>query len=367
MQDSFAVDAVAVPIDHRQDVRGLTALIDEGRLRPDEVIAITGKIDGTGSGPERVEADAAMRGVLAEHGTRSTAEIERIPMVFTAGGLGILTPQVVVYSRRPAEPAEDGIPRLAVGTARSAVMQPAWTGTARVIEENVAAIRSALASAPMTAAEAEYVVGKTYYVPNDELKATGDPALQNFEEMHLFRLASGSGGLSAAVALDGADLPADEDIARRLELWSGKASFSSNPWEAVGGEGPHTQVIAMGNHAGAGGTLRVGHAVIEDLLDVQALGRALRRAGLEVGDGPLTPEQRKRVIAVYVKVGPAPEPLLRGHRQLSHVPGYGAELKSAVAGMFAGMLQDNLIYISGSATHQGPAGGGTIAVVVETA
>jgi cyanuric acid amidohydrolase len=33
--------------------------------------------------------------------------------------------------------------------------------------------------------------------------------------------------------------------------------------------------------------------------------------------------------------------------------------------MFSAFLQDNLIYISGSATHQGPPGGGTLAVVVD--
>jgi cyanuric acid amidohydrolase len=71
------------------------------------------------------------------------------------------------------------------------------------------------------------------------------------------------------------------------------------------------------------------------------------------------------VIAVYVKIGPSPDGLLRGRRQVVDNPGYGNELKAAVAGMFAGFLQDNLVYISGSATHQGPAGGGTLAVVVD--
>jgi cyanuric acid amidohydrolase len=365
---SYAVDAVQVTLDHTRDVEGLRRLLADGLLRPDDVVAVTGKTEGTTPGEtSRVDADRMVRGFLAAEGTRTEREIARLPMVFTSGGVGILTPQIVVYSRRPAEPAADGAPRLAIGTARSAVMRPEWTGTSRVVEADAEAVRAAAADAGLAPAEVEYVVGKAYHVPQDELAAArsaGRPVAELDDRM-LFRTTSGSAGLGAAVALDGMPLPADGDIATRLDLWSGKASFSANPWEPVGGDGPHTQVVALGNRAGTGGRLRVGHAVIADLLDVDALPRALRRAGLEAGPGPLTPEQRARVVAVYVKVGPAPDGRLRGRRQVTENPAYGNEVKAAVAGMFSAFLQDNLIYISGSATHQGPPGGGTLAVVVD--
>lgn len=365
---SMAVDAVQVPLEHARDVSGLERLVAEGRLRPDYVVAVTGKTEGcTPDETSRIDADNAIRRFLCEHGSRAEEKIARIPMVFTSGGVGILAPQVVVYSRYPAEPAADGQPRLTIGTARSAVMQPEWTGTSRVIEANAAAVRAAAADARIDPADAEYVIGKAYHPAQDDLAAAraAGQAIPELDDQTLFRKTSGSAGLGVAVAVDGLPMPTGDEVATRMELWSGKASVSANPWEPVAGEGPHTQVVLLGNRQGAGGRLRVGHAVVADLLDADALRRALGRAGLEVGPGPLTHEQRARVIALYVKIGPPPDGRLRGRRQVVENPNYNSEVKAAAAGMFAGLLQDNTVWISGSATHQGPPGGGTLAAVVD--
>jgi len=362
-----SVDAVRAALGGPSDVSGLERLAREGRLDPDAVVAVTGKTEGTEPDETtRVDADRAIRRFLLDSGTRSAEEIARIPMVFTSGGVGILTPHIVAYSRCEAEPVA-GSPRLAIGTARSAIMQPEWAGSSRVIDANAAAMRAAIADSGMTASEVEYLIGKAYHVPIDEIDAAraAGRAIPPLDARRLFLTTSGSAGLAAAAVLDGVAAPPDDDIARDLSRWSAKASFSANPWEPVGGGGPHTQVIALGNSAQAGGRLRIAHSAVDDLLDVAALPRALRRAGLDVGEGPLTPAQRERVVAVYVKAGPAPEPLLRGNRQVTSNRHYGTELKAAVAGMFAGYLQDTHIYISGSATHQGPPGGGTLAVVVD--
>jgi len=300
----MTVSAVRVPIGFSGDTSGLDQALADGRLNPDTVVAVTGKTEGSGDPADttRLEADRAIRRFLEEKGSGPSSALDDIPMVFTAGGIGIVSPHLVVYMRQPAEPSqlpESGAPRLVLGTARSAVIQPEWMGTTRVIEANVEAVRAAATAAGIDALDAESVVGKAYHP------------------------------------------------------------------EPVAGGGPHTQVIVMGNRAGAGGNLRVGHGVLNDLLDIGALPRALRRAGMDVGNGPLTPEQSARIVAVYVKVGAGPEPLLRGRRQVTENPHYVNELKSAVTGMFSAWLQDNMIYLSAYATHQGPPGGGTVAVVVD--
>ncbi|WP_427885423.1 ring-opening amidohydrolase [Kribbella sp. GL6] len=365
--EPMAVDAVQVPLGHSKDVSGLAQLVADGRLRPDEVVAVTGKTEGCTPGEtSRVDADQAIRGFLSEHGTRSDDQIAQLPMVFTSGGMGILTPQLVVYSRRPAEPAADGGPRLDLGTARTAQMRPEWTGTSRVIEETAAAVRAAAAEAGIEPELAEYVIGKAYHVPQEVLAAARADglAIPAYDDYALFRRTSGSAALGIGTAVEGLPVLDGDEVGVRMDVWTGRASVSANEWEGAAG-GPDTQLILLGNRAGAGGRLRVGHAVVADMLDVDALPRALRRAGLDVGTGPLTPEQRARVIAVYVKIGPPPNGLLRGRRLVVENPAYGTEVKAAVAGMFAGWLQDNLIWISGSATHQGPVGGGTLAAVID--
>ncbi|WES63114.1 ring-opening amidohydrolase [Microbacter sp. GSS18] len=368
LRESVAIDAVRVTLDHTTDVAALEKMHRDGALSLDDVVAVTGKTEGTEPGEtSRVDADRALRRLLLERGTRTAEQIAAIPMSFTAGGVGILTPHVVVYTGRSAPATTHSGSRLAIGTARSAIMQPEWTGRARTIEENVAAMRAAITNGGMQPHEVEYLLGKAYYVPREQLRAAraSGQDVRELDDEALFRKTSGGAGLAAAVALDGLVVPDDDAVARDFDLWSGKASFSANEWEPVGGDGPHTQVIAFGNASGAPGRLRVGHAVIADFLDVGALARAIRRAGLDVGEEPLSDADRARVVAVYVKVGPGPAPQLRGRRQVVENRNYGNEVKAAVAGMFAGHLQDNLIYISGSATHQGPPGGGTLAVIVD--
>ncbi|WP_168207600.1 ring-opening amidohydrolase [Microlunatus elymi] len=362
------IDAVRVPMAHTGDVCELDLLLTDGRLHPDDVIAVTGKVeDSNTGGNSRVDADHAVRRFLAERGTRSEPEIGTIPMVFTTGGVGILTPHLVVYSRSRAEPAPDGGPRLAVGTARSARMLPQWTGTARVIEANADAVRAAADDAGLLPEQTEYVVGKAYH-PSQQALAAARAAGKDIDALDddtLFRKTSGSAALGVAVATHELALPSGNQVGVEPGLWSGRACISANAWEPVGGNGPDTQLILMGNRPGAGGRLRVGRAVIGDLLDVDALPRALRRAGLEVGPGPLTADQRARVIAVYVKIGLPPDGLLRGRRQVIESPSYSGEVKIAAGAMFAGWLQDTMIYLSGSASHQGPPGGGTLAVIVD--
>ena len=362
------IDAFRVPLDHTADVAGLGRLVADGRLRPDDVIAVTGKTEGWQAGEtSRIDADQAIRRFLVDHGTRPTGAIDQIPMVFTTGGIGILTPHVVVYTRTYGEPSASGAPRLAMGVARSALIRPEWMATSQIVEANADAVRAAAADAGIEPSAVEYVVGKAYF-PTAADFAAARAAGQQIPELDfrtLFRKASGGAGLGEGVAADGLPMPLADEVGKRFELWSGKAAVSANEWEAVGGDGPQTQLMAFGNRAGAGGRLSVGHAPLMDALDVDALTRALRRAGLDVGPGPLSPENRARVVAVYAKISLPTGGKLRGRRQIVENPEYGNQVKAALGGMFASILQDNLVWISGSATHQGPAGGGTVAAIVD--
>lgn len=362
------IDAFRVPLDHTKDVAGLERLLKQGLLRADDVIAVTGKTEGWQRGEtSRLDADQAIRRFLLDQGSRPAATIDQIPMVFTTGGIGILTPHIVVYTRGLAERSTDGAGRLAMGVARSELIRPEWMATTRIVEANADAVRAAAADAGIEPGAIEYVVGKAYYPPRQDFadaRAAGQHIPEN-DDRTLFRKASGAAGLGVAVAADGMAMPAAEAVGERLDLWSAKVAVSANEWEPVGGEGPQTQLMAFGNKVGAGGRLRVGHAAMADTLDVGALARALRRAGLDVGPGPLSPEHRARVVAVYVKFSVPVDGRLRGRRQIVENPEYSNQVKAALGGMFSGYLQDNLVWISASATHQGPAGGGTVAAVVD--
>ncbi|MFC0673484.1 ring-opening amidohydrolase [Brachybacterium hainanense] len=365
---AIAVEAHRITPERPGDMSGLRTLIAEGRLRPDDVVAVTGKIEGDFPGQGRgPSTEQAVRDALAVEGGRTLAQIARIPMAFTASGIGMLSPHAVLWTRRPAAPAAPGETRLALGLARSPVLQPAWIGTSRQIEATAEAVRAAAADGGMDPAEVEYVVAKAFYPTEDDLAAARDAGheIPELSPGRMFELGSGSAGLGVAVALDGLPMPRGEDVGVRRDLFSSKVAASANPWPLHVQEGPRTRVLAFGNIPGAGGKLRVGHAEIRDHLDVDALRRALVRAGLDVGGAPLTPAQRERVLAVYVKYGLSTDGRLRGRRQVTENPAHVNELKAALAGMYAGYLQDTLLWISASAVHQGPPGGGTIAAIVD--
>lgn len=366
---AVAVDAFRVAMGGMRDVSELAALVAEGRLNPDDIVAVTGKTGGWGDSYDssRVDADQAVRRFLLENGSRSAAAVEAVPMAFSAGVGTIMTPHLVVFTRTAAEPAADGLPRLAIGGGTSAPILPEWIGGLAHVQANADAVRAAAEDARMAPADIAFVIGKSYYPPLEEIAAAraAGAGIPELSPREVFRFSSGSIAQAVRVAVDGAPLPDPAAIGTDPALFSDKVAVSSNAWEDLGGEAPQTHLIALGNRGGAGGRLRIGRAVIHDLLDISAVTRAVRDAGLAVGEGPLPPEVRSRIIATYVKYQEPVGGRWRGRRLVTDDPSYVASLKTVVAAAFSAMLQDNMIWISAGGVQQGPAGGGTLAIVLD--
>src|SRR3977135_170362 len=97
----MAIEVAKVELKTVQDARGLEELISSGRFGADEVIAVIGKTEGNGGVNDftRILADQAFRRVLLKHGKRSEAEIASIPMVWSGGCDGVITPHATVFAR----------------------------------------------------------------------------------------------------------------------------------------------------------------------------------------------------------------------------------------------------------------------------
>src|SRR5262249_8962777 len=105
--------------------------------------------------------------------------------------------------------------------------------------------------------------------------------------------------------------------------------------------------------------------VMADAIDVAAAGRALAAVGI-----PLTAQlgsaERARVAAVLCKAEPAQTGEIRGRRHVMlddsdiHASRHARAL---VGGVLAGVFGDTQLFVSGGAEHQGPDGGGPVAVV----
>ena len=69
----MAIDVKKIEIEGVQDASNFAALIEQGELRADDVIAVIGKTEGNGGVNDftRILADLAFRKVLLDHGQRS--------------------------------------------------------------------------------------------------------------------------------------------------------------------------------------------------------------------------------------------------------------------------------------------------------
>src|SRR2546421_6493885 len=159
----MAIEVAKVELNTVQDGSGLEACIARGQFVADEVIAVIGKTEGNGGVNDftRILADQAFRRVLQKYGERSEAEIAAIPMVWSGGCDGVITPHATVFARNAKRgPASKS--RLAIGTAMSAELLPEDIGRPAMVEKIAAAVKAAMRDAGIDDPnDVHYVQSKT--------------------------------------------------------------------------------------------------------------------------------------------------------------------------------------------------------------
>jgi cyanuric acid amidohydrolase len=175
-------------------------------------------------------------------------------------------------------------------------------------------------------------------------------------------LSNGTTALGVAVALGEIEMPRDEDVMHDRSLYSAVASCSS------GVELDRAQVVVVGNAAGVGGRYRAGHAVMRDALDQDGIWAAIRDAGLELPGRPHYGDLGGRLVNVFLKCEVSQDGAVRGRRNAmlddSDVH-WHRQIKACVGGVAAAVTGDPAVFVSVSAAHQGPDGGGPVAAIVD--
>lgn len=362
-----------VPTRHPGDVEGVLGLIEAGALAADEIVAIFGKTEGNGCVNDftRQLAVVSLQAALAPALGCTPAEAgRRIAMVMSGGTEGGLSPHLLVLARRPdgAAPPLGAGARLAVGTASTAPFAPEEVGRLAQVEATAGAVRAAMAEAGIERTEdVHFVQIKCPLLTSEriaEAAARGrDVATHDtYESMGLSR---GASALGAAVALGEVAAASLDDaaIGRRLDLWSARASASA------GIELMHNEVVVLGNSAAWGGDLTIAHGVMRDGVDLPAILAVLGRLGFP-GAGQLTPEEAEQVAAVLVKAEPARNGRIRG---LRHIMWDDSDInatrhaRALVGGVVGAAIGRTDLFVSGGAEHQGPDGGGPVAVIARVA
>ena len=356
-----SVDVIRIPTKGPGDVSGLVALIEAGRIAPAEIVAVLGKTEGNGGVNDftREYAVAALCEALASRLGRTRAEVEeRIAFVMSGGTEGVLSPHLTVFTRGAGGSPASG-KRLGVGVAHTRDFLPEEIGRAPQIEETVTAVRAAMADGGIDdPADVHFVQIKCPLLTSERVEAAARRGLKTVTASGYASMgySRGASALGVALALGEIEAVAEEQVLKDWRLSSAVASSSA------GIELMHNVVIVMGNSARSASPFVIGHAVMRDAIDLAAARAALASVGLGLAEAAAS----DRLVNVFAKAEASPDGAVRGfrHTMLDDTDiSSTRHARAAVGGLIAGLAGTGAVYVSGGAEHQGPPGGGPIAVI----
>lgn len=353
--------AMAAP----NDVSELAALIADGTIDPATIVALIGKTEGNGGANDftRGYATLSYQLLLAPLLGLTPDEVgHRIAFVWSGGTEGVLSPHATVFTREPGGPAAAGDKRLALGIAATRDILPEEVGTMAQVREVAAAVRAALAEAGIAEpADVHYVQVKgPLLTPASIADAERRGAVPVTRDPNGSKpYARGATALGVALALgEVAEAEVtDAAIAKRFDLFSAVASTSA------GGELTKCEILLFGNSPAATSDVRIGHAILKDAIDAEAV---MAAAGLPPDRTP-TQAHRDRIAAVFAKAEASPTGRIRGRRNtmLSDADiNYERHARAALGAVIASVTGDPAIFVSGGTEHQCAPGEAPIAAIV---
>jgi cyanuric acid amidohydrolase len=352
-----------VPMNSPSDVSGLERLIETGVINPSEIVALIGKTEGNGGANDftRGFATLSFSLALARRLNISSEDVaRRIAFVWSGGTEGVLSPHATLFTRSEGTPS--GGKRLALGIAVTRDFAAEEVGTLVEVREVAAAVRRAQAEAGIiSTADVHYVQVKgpllTPALVADADRRGAKLVTQDPNGSKPF--ARGATALGVALALGEVEEAALSDgiIAQRLDLFSSVANTSA------GGELKNCEILLFGNSPTAGGDLRIGHAILKDVVDADAVRAAANNA---LGEAHATLDPAK-IVALFAKAEAPPSGLLRGRRttMLSDADiNYERHARAALGAVIASVTGDSAIFVSGGTEHQCAPGEAPIAAIV---
>jgi ring-opening amidohydrolase-like protein len=364
-----AIEVRKVPIHSVADASELAKLIDDGVMEASRVVAIIGKTEGNGGVNDytRIIADRAFREVLVEKGAPAD-QVKQVPIVWSGGTDGVISPHATIFATVPADKAEQSDePRLTVGFAMSEPIKPEEIGYVAMVQKVADAVKVAMERAGITdPADVHYVQTKTPLLTIHTIRDAKSRGHEVWTEHthESMDLSNGTTGLGIAVALGEIEMPTDADIMHNRSLFSSVASCSS------GVELDQAQVVVVGNTKGIGGRYRIGHSVMQDALDADGIWEAIKDADAAsfLPDRPHWTDLDGRLVNVFLKCEVSQDGAVHGRRNAmlddSDVH-WHRQIKSCVGGVAASVTGDPAVFVSVSAAHQGPDGGGPVAAIVD--
>ena len=358
-----------IPFESVTDTSGLLACLERGDFTGEQIVAMVGKTEGNGGVNDfsRILADRVLRDFLVEHGGRTREAALEVPVVWSGGCDGIIAPHMTVFAEVPdaGDEASEEL-RLTVGIAMSETILPEEIGRMPMVDKVAAGVRIAMERAGITdPADVHYVQTKTPLLTMERIndaRSRGRDVVSE-DTLETMSISNATAALGIAVALGEITDLREEQIAKDLDVYSSVASCSS------GVELAEAQIILVGNRTGIGGDFRVGHDVMNDMLDIDGIYRAIGAAGLDLPERPNASDLGDAVVNCFIKCETDPTGRLRGRRLVSLNDSdidHTHHTKAAVGAVAALASGDPATFCSVAALQSGPAGGGMVAAIIDT-
>ena len=352
------------------DVSGLAAAIQNGQVDPTRIVAVIGKTHGNGLVNDYTRGYLTLSLALlisSRTGEVPEAVRKRIPFIFSGGVEGVLSPHFTVFTVEQDDVgAVAGHRALAVGVAFTPELKPEDVGRQRQIDLTAAAVRDAMRSAGIARpADVHFVQVKGPAFTMSDIVASTErgngPASDN--PGRLMGLGRAASALGVGVALG------EIDVVRGVEAAVGKdfSLFSSVASCSAGTEVRVNEVIVLGMSDAWTGPLAIAHAALRDALDTGGIRKAVADLGFP-DSVQLSDADARRIRAGFVKCEAARDGKVRGKVNTMLNDGdidQQRHIRAAVGAIVASVINDTAIFVSGGAEHQGPDGGGIIALIAE--
>jgi len=366
------VEVFKIPTASPDDVTGLARLLDEGRVRAEDIICVLGKTEGNGCVNDftRGFATLAYELLLAEKLGVAREEVRaRVAFIMSGGTEGVMSPHVTVFTRSdvPGPVPQGRGKRLAAGISFTRDLLPEEIGTMVQVREVADAVKVAMEQAAIEdPADVHFVQIKCPLLTADRIQDAARRGKRvvvqdTYKSMGYSRGASALGVALALGEIDEGRLSNDV-ICKDFALYSGVASTSA------GVEMKRCEIMLLGNSPASASELKIGHAVMRDAIDADAVREALRSAGLEFDCCPSAADLAM-VVNVFAKAEASTTGMVRGRRHImlddSDI-NHTRHARAVVSAVVASVVGDPMVYVSGGAEHQGPDGGGPVAAIVRT-
>jgi len=354
------------------DLSSIAAAIDEGVFDPGRVVAAIGKTPGNGlvNDYTRGFLTLTLADLLATCSGRDRFEIlAETPFVFSGGVEGVLTPHVSLFCAEPSSgtPNTEPAARLAIGTAMSRPLLPEEIGTQAQIAIAAATVDAALQDAGIDDPNAVHFVQVKAPCLTAEtiasVRSSSAEAVKGSTPAASMAYSRAAAAFGVAQALN--EIPIDRLIESALlndfELFSNVASTSA------GVEVKGLEVVVLGLSPQWSGDLVMAHRPFEDALDIDSFGTVVADLGLSAMP-QLAPAARKKIAAILVKCEPSRDGRIRGQPHTMWNDGdidAQRHVRAAVGALAGGVFGDTRIFVSGGAEHQGPDGGGIVALIAQ--